>query len=638
MINIFMFISIDTIISQFIEPTTFSLLYIIKESFINTLLIFVSLSTLIISNLYIDFLRKVKSFSTPLVNYSSKRIYSIFSSFLQGVSIMNPYHNEKEVNPIDSRFSPKLNFEDEIVIIIDTIGKVIYANQIAILEFNLTKNEILGESIFDLFAKHEFHSKTWYEEVIKNNKSKSVIKICGEMEKWFILKYYANYNYNGELDTITITGNDVTLVAGKDSLKDIYSERDYLTGLINQYGMYERIKSLSHVRKARAFFIGILKFTELTNYYGHELTNELLNEIVIELKSIIDSDCILSRYTESKFVILCTNSNNELDLIEKLNKFLNTNYNINGLDLQIEKKLGYADFPKDTDNVDDLVKQASIALKEAIDSNSKNALKFESYMMEKLKNNIEIAHKLKNALDKEKIEVYFQKAIDCKTNEIFIIEELSRWNDEDLGYISPENFFRIARETNQLERLDKYMIKKSIEAFLKVRKKEEYHNVKVTLNISPESLLNQDFYDYILEFVDMNNIKTKDIFIEISESTFMNNLDYCITMINKYKNQGFMIALDDFGTEYSSLSVLESVDFDIIKIDQHFIKNINKISNQEIIKMIRRLTNMTFREMVAEGVETKEQSELLASLGCSIQQGYYLHRPENLLAEKIRRF
>ena len=87
----------------------------------------------------------------------------------------------------------------------------------------------------------------------------------------------------------------------------------------------------------------------------------------------------------------------------------------------------------------------------------------------------------------------------------------------------------------------------------------------------------------------------------------------------------------DFGIEYSSLSVLESVDFDIIKIDAHFVKNIQKTSNQEIIKMIRKITEMSYKEIVAEGVETKEQSDLLRKLGCSIQQGYYLHKPENLL-------
>ncbi len=635
MIDILKFISIDSIICKFIEGSSFTLFYILKESLINIFIIFVLISIFIFYLYSKEFRNNIDSLVTPGLSYTSNRLSNIYSNFALSVGVMNPnYNKDSKLNLIDNRFLSKKDEEEDLVIIIDTIGKIIYANDIALLEFGITKNEILGESIFDLFASNDFYSKTWYEDVIKDSKAKSVIKLCNQEEKWFLLKYYSNYDYKGNLDSITITGNDVTVVVDKDSIKNLYTDKDYLTGLMNQYGILEKIKLFKKVKSASAFFVQILKFTELTNYYGYDITNKLLNEVVKELKSIINFDCIIARYTESKFVILSINGKNDLEILDKLKRFLSSNYIIDNLDLQIEKKIGYAKLNDHMNDLEELLTNSSIALKEAILSNSNSPLEFKPFMKERLKNNIEIAYKLKTALDNEKIEVFFQKAIDCNTHEIFIIEELSRWNDKDLGYISPLTFFRVAKETNQLQRLDKYMIKKSVEAFLEVRKKEEFRNVKVTLNISPESLLNQEFYEYIVEIVDKNNIKTKDIFVEISESTFMNNLDYCVEMINKYRDSGFMIALDDFGTEYSSLSVLESVDFDIIKIDQHFIKNINKISNQEIIKMIRKLTKLTYREMVAEGVETKEQSELLAELGCSIQQGFYLHKPENLLPLK----
>jgi EAL domain-containing protein (putative c-di-GMP-specific phosphodiesterase class I) len=124
------------------------------------------------------------------------------------------------------------------------------------------------------------------------------------------------------------------------------------------------------------------------------------------------------------------------------------------------------------------------------------------------------------------------------------------------------------------------------------------------------------------------NLRPEDICIEISEGTFINKLELCISRINHFKKMGYLIALDDFGVEYSSLAVLEKVNFDVIKIDAHFIKHIDKASNQEIIKMIRRITDLNFKEMIAEGVETEEQSQKLKHLGCHIQQGFYLHKPE----------
>jgi EAL domain-containing protein (putative c-di-GMP-specific phosphodiesterase class I) len=208
---------------------------------------------------------------------------------------------------------------------------------------------------------------------------------------------------------------------------------------------------------------------------------------------------------------------------------------------------------------------------------------------------------------------------------------LSRWLDEDLGYISPLDFFRIAKETNQLDRLDRYMVKKSLETYKKLKDTIGIDDAKLTVNLAPNTLLSIKFFEYFDEVVRMVGLKPSEIYIEISEGTFVNKLDLCISRINLYKSHGYLIALDDFGIEYSSLAILEKVDFDIIKLDAYFVRNISNISNQEVIKMIRRITDITNKEMIAEGVETKEQSEKLRELGCLIQQGYYLHRPEDLL-------
>nr|HPJ23576.1 EAL domain-containing protein [Bacillota bacterium] len=205
------------------------------------------------------------------------------------------------------------------------------------------------------------------------------------------------------------------------------------------------------------------------------------------------------------------------------------------------------------------------------------------------------------------------------------------WNDQEMGYIPPDVFFQVAKETNQLHRLDSYMVKKSLDSFAKLREKKEYQKAKLTINITPTTLLDKNFFDYFNELVDSHSMSHDDIFIEISETTFINNHNICLERINQFKEKGYLIALDDFGTEYSSLSILEIVDFDIIKIDAHFVQNIDKFNNKEIIKMIRTITSRISKEIVAEGVETKAQSEALVELGCQIQQGYFLHRPENLL-------
>lgn len=575
------------------------------------------------------------SMITPGLNETSKEIGSVFNENVIRIERFRDSNNivfRDEVN--NDSIKDKTQKLNDLIFMLDSMGNVLHANQSTLNELNMGYKDTLGESIFDIYARFNYFDKSWYNNLRFDNKTKIILKIHEQNEKWYMLTHSVNLDLEGNVESILVTGNDVSFLIDSKDIRNLYAEKDYLTGLINQYGMHEKIKHLNHISKAVAFFIQVLHFTEITNYYGHEIGDKLLNEVVRELKDIVSEDCIIARYTDSKFAILCIDETIKENIIEQLKVFLKSSYIIDQLNLQVDKRIGFAFYPEDTDDIEELLTFSSIALKETIISNSFSMIRFEHRMKEQLKYNVEIATKLKDALDNDIIEVHFQKIMDCSTKKMRILEELSRWYDKDLGNIPPIDFFRIAKHTNQLDRLDRYMVEKSILAYKELLIDPQYNNVKLTVNISPESLLDPSFKDFINRIIRRTNLRTEDIYIEISESTFVNNLELCIDKINGYKDNGFKIALDDFGTEYSSLSVLESVDFDIVKIDRHFIKNIQKVGNLEIIKMIRKVTNIANKEIVAEGVETKEQSELLKILGCSIQQGYYLHRPENLNKKK----
>jgi diguanylate cyclase (GGDEF)-like protein len=502
--------------------------------------------------------------------------------------------------------------------------------------FKNTKDRLIGESIFKLYEELEVNDSNWFNKVLTEFNSQNIVKcICENEEKLILINYHANLDTSGRVESIIATGNDVTPFVKSDVIKDFYQTQDSLTGIMNQYGMIQKLNQMKDSESAVAFFIEVMHFTQIINYYGHIIVDQLLNEIVKELKIIGTENCLVARYNECKFVIVFFNGKiNEVVINsykEKIEKFLYSSYKISNLDLQVDKRAGYAIFPSDTENIEEIVSLSSIALKDSITRNSSEITRYKKDMMESLKYDLELANKLKIALDEEKIQVFFQKAIDCTNNKTYVMEELSRWLDEDLGYISPLDFFRIAKETNQLDRLDRYMVKKSLETYKKLKDTIGIDDAKLTVNLAPNTLLSIKFFEYFDEVVRMVGLKPSEIYIEISEGTFVNKLDLCISRINLYKSHGYLIALDDFGIEYSSLAILEKVDFDIIKLDAYFVRNISNISNQEVIKMIRRITDITNKEMIAEGVETKEQSEKLRELGCLIQQGYYLHRPEDLL-------
>ncbi len=557
----------------------------------------------------------------------NQRIYKISESGLKQKGNKYVYGSNKERED---------QIDHEIIFMVDSNGYLLYVNDNALKFFKSNKDSILGKSIFSLYNNLEVNDSDWFNKALSEYKSHNIIKCTFEgEEKLVLVNYHANLGTSGNVESIIATGNDVTSFVKSDVVKNFYQNQDCLTGIMNQYGIIKKLKQKKDLKSAVSFFIEVMHFTQIVNYYGHIVVNQLLNQIVTELKSIASDNCLVSRYNECKFVIIFLNDKSDELLInkykEKINSFLYSSYKISNLDLQVDKRAGYAVYPLDTENIEEIVSLSSIALKDALTRNSSEITRYKKDMMESLKYNLELANKLKIALDEEKIQVFFQKAIDCTNNKTYVIEELSRWNDEDLGYISPLDFFRIAKETNQLDRLDRYMVKKSLESFKILKDTVGTDNAKLTVNLSPNTLLNIEFFEYFDQVVKSTGLEPKEIYIEISEGTFVNKLDLCISRIDLYKNHGYLIALDDFGIEYSSLAILEKVNFDIIKLDAHFVRNISNISNQEIIKMIRRITDITEKEMIAEGVETKEQSEKLRELGCLIQQGFYLHKPEDLL-------
>ena len=526
--------------------------------------------------------------------------------------------------------------EQEVIFMIDSNGYILFLNNVALQLFKSTKDRLIGESIFKVYEELEVNDSNWFNKVLTEFNSQNIVKcICEKEEKLVLINYHANLDTSGRVESIIATGNDVTPFVKSEVIKNFYQSQDSLTGIMNQYGMIQKLNQMKDSESAVAFFIEVMHFTQIVNYYGHIIVDQLLNEIVKELKIIGSENSLVARYNECKFVIVFFNGPINDVVInsykETIEKFLYSSYKISNLDLQVDKRAGYSIYPQDTENIEEIVSLSSIALKDSITRNSSEITRYKKDMMESLKYDLELANKLKIALDEEKIQVFFQKAIDCTSNKTYVMEELSRWFDEELGYISPLDFFRIAKETNQLDRLDRYMVKKSLETYKKLKDTMGIDDAKLTVNLAPNTLLSIKFFEYFDEVVKIVGLKPNEIYIEISEGTFVNKLDLCISRINLYKSRGYLIALDDFGIEYSSLAILEKVDFDIIKLDAYFVRNISNVSNQEIIKMIRRITDITNKEMIAEGVETKEQSEKLRELGCLIQQGYYLHRPEDLL-------
>ena len=300
-------------------------------------------------------------------------------------------------------------------------------------------------------------------------------------------------------------------------------------------------------------------------------------------------------------------------------------------DVSIRKNIGYAIYPEDTKDIKEVVFLANLAMKMSIETIGIEPFHYfpglKEIKQEKIKN-IEI---LKEAIINKQITVFFQKIIDVRNNEIVMVESLARWQKEDGSYVPPLTFINLAVESRIIKELEDLLISESLRKYSEIIKRDEYKKTKLSLNLTPSIFLNIETIDLLNKYIKFYNLTPEKIYIEISEETFVYNLEKCNHVIALYRENGFKISIDDFGSSYSSLSILNNIDYEVLKIDGKFILNCDLEKNQKIIEMIIKIASIDHKRVVAEGVETKGMVEYLKSVSCFVHQGYYFHFPENII-------
>ncbi len=518
----------------------------------------------------------------------------------------------------------------------DSRGFIDYISRKTLRVFHLQEEDIIGKNIIELSKPLGIRDLGFFDELWHDFRAQHLTEILIDNNKrWILWNFETQLNPDATINCVIATGHEITDFVQQGSHVVQEKNRDFLTGLWNRQGLYEQLFRLENdVSKAVSFFIDCWSLSKITDYYGYHVSDEVVLLMAKEFQKISEKDWIIARYSESTFVVVCFNmsaSQTKIDrMLEEFAINLTSFYTIREMRFQIDKRIGYAMYPEDSRDLGKLVSCSSLAMKESIHQDQVSVKRYQRYMSEALEQNVLYAGKLREALDRQEIEVFFQKIIDVGNDEVVYFEELARWNDRQLGYISPKTMFTIAKESNMLDRLERYLTEKALDAICQVTQEREYRKAKLSLNITPASLLDPHFLAYLDGKVQEKGLKPETICIEICESTFVNSLDLCIERINEFRQHGYSIAIDDFGREYSSLAILENVSFDIIKIDALFVAKISDPKNQEIIKMICRIAQIASQTIVAEGVETMNQKNALQQLGCFFQQGYFFNRPQRI--------
>ena len=405
---------------------------------------------------------------------------------------------------------------------------------------------------------------------------------------------------------------------------------DELTDLPNRKKLeYICQELINNNQEFALIFIDLNKFKYINDVFGHTVGDEYLIKFSNMIKDLISEKGIITRYSGDEFIIVYKNYIDNDELLsfynEKLVKAFSNPIKINEeLITDIGFSSGVAIYPKDGQTFEELISKSDFMMY----INKKNFVNrklafFDESMYESLLYSEKIKQELKYALEYNEFYLNYQPIVD-KNYKILKAETLIRWNNRKFGFVPPDKFIKHLEETRQIITVGYWVIEKVCQDMQELITNE--NKIQIGINISPLQLMLKDFSSKVKNIIDKYNIDYSLLCFEITETVLLDKRQYVLENINNIRNLGIQIALDDFGTGYSSFSYLRTYKLDILKIDRTFLKENQKL-DFEIIEQIKELAHLLGMEVVIEGVETKEQFEIMSQIGIDYLQGYYFSKP-----------
>jgi len=452
--------------------------------------------------------------------------------------------------------------------------------------------------------------------------------------KWLLFKGNMIKADNGEIVLLFGLVSDITEEKDREKSFEEIIYYDSLTELPNRALFLMNIKSILNNtiqfnQRGAIIFIDIDNFKSINDTLGHDY-GDLLLKLFSRLLNICVKDYgKLYRLGGDEFIVLIDKFNSIADLKELCHIILNyckKPFELNEKQIYVTISIGISIFPQDSSYMNDLLKFADLAMYKSKAKGKNTYTFFEQSLGESYTRKSLIEDQLKESIKNNELSIVYQPQIDALENKIVAFEALLRWNNKKLGYVSPIEFIPIAEKTGIIVDIGDWVLE---EVCKKVRefKEKKYEFNHIAVNVSPIQIKEANFKDKMIKVCRENEIPLSLLEIEITEGTLIELNDEKTADLDELIKKDINISIDDFGTGYSSLSYLTVLPINTLKIDKSFIDNIGDAKNRAVIECILSLSKGLKYKVIAEGVETKEQLDILMNLGCNIIQGYYFSKP-----------
>lgn len=502
--------------------------------------------------------------------------------------------------------------------------------------FGYTEDELLGLSVLSIIKEPDITKvKQSYTEILAGNKLCFHIHVPSKIGEIIPC----------QITIIPIIIDDVHVGfygIGRNITKQIEIENrmknlvyfDYHTGLPNRAQFTDKLRDDIHTAEEKneefaLLFIDIDRFKNINDSFGHHVGDIVLKELSQRISAVLPKGAFLGRFEGDKFSLILDGKYLD-NLLEIANEILAHVYQPiyhENQDFFVTGSIGVSVYPEDGRDEQTLLKHADLAMHRSKHQGGNRTTFFCPNMNKEAMDRLKLESYLRKALSKNEFHLVYQPLIDLSNGEIYGVEVLIRWQHPEIGLIPPLEFIPIAEEIGLIVEIGSWVLKTACKQVKKWHD-DGLDQLSIAVNVSARQFQERNFLHIVKIALEEANLEPKYLILELTESVMLQNMDYSISVMKELQQLGVKVSIDDFGTGYSSLSYLKNLPIDTLKIDRTFINNLQlDTSDIAIVKAIITMGQGLAVKVVAEGVETEEQMNLLKELNCHYAQGYYIDKP-----------
>lgn len=528
------------------------------------------------------------------------------------------------------------------MIILDIDGNILKVNPAVKKMFQYKEEELVTKNI-SLFFSCET-STNFITKLLEslNNNLESIIGLEHVKEisatrkdgSLFPAEIQIGKRYVQDKSIVAFTIRDITRNKKNQEIITHMAYHDGLTNLPNRRLFNEQLVSLLNQAKQNnqplaLLYLDMDRFKYINDSLGHLIGDKVLQEIAVKLQSSLRTEDFVSRVGGDEFNIILPNSNREnaLEMAEKILEVCKVPIYVDNYELFVTACIGISIFPYDGEDPTLLVKNADAALYRAKEQGKNQYNVYHSGLNIQTYRNFIMQNDLRRALELDQFKLVYQPRIDLATESVRSAEALIRWEHPNWGTIPPSEFIPLAEETGLIIEIGQWVLN-AVCNQIKLWKKANLSPIRIAVNLSSQQFHQKDLIENIQHLLTEMDVSPSLIEIEVTESSILGNETVVTNTLNQLRSMGIWLSIDDFGTGYSSLNYLRKFPFDTLKIDKSFIQDISHSSDSNaLVSTIISLSKCLHMKVIAEGVETEEQLNILRELKCHEIQGYLFSPP-----------